>query len=77
MRFEHNKSALDAILHGPEMLADLKRRADAVKHACGDGYESAVDSGSDLHAAVYTYTAKAIRSNAKHNTLVKNLHAGG
>lgn len=76
MTIKVNLAAIEALKTDPKVLADLKRRADAIKAKCGEGYESAVDAGSNPHAAVYTYTAKAMRSNAKHNTLIKNLDAG-
>lgn len=76
MKIDVNQAAIKALESDPKVLADLKRRADNIKERAGVGYESAVDAGNDPHAAVYTYTARAIHDNAKHNTLIKSMDSG-
>lgn len=68
----------DAILKNAAVRQELARRADLVRDAIAhEGYE--VNSGigkSRARAAVIAVTQYARRSNAIHNTLVKNIGSG-
>lgn len=76
-----SKDGARAILNSPEVQAELLQRAEAIKrHAdsIGSGrYAADVQPGINrAHAMVKTTDTLSIRSNAKHNTLVKSLDAG-
>jgi hypothetical protein len=68
----------DAILKNAAIQQELTRRADLVRDAIAhEGYE--VNSGtgkSRARATVIAVTQYARRSNAIHNTLIKNIGAG-
>lgn len=70
-----------AILNSPEVQSELLGRAEAIKEradSMGSGeYAADVQPGRNrAHAMVKTTDAKSVRSNAKHNTLLKSLDAG-
>lgn len=76
-----------AILKSPEVAADVARRTQAVADAANSmypaddahdspGYKAEVTTTDRAHGTVHTNTVHAIRSNAKHNTLLKALSAG-
>ena len=72
-----NSSAARSLLRSPEVLAELKRRADAVATAAGEGNEVALSVGSGrARAAVYTATYDAKKSEAEDRTLSRALDAG-
>lgn len=59
------------------VLADLTDRAERVAGASGEGVVARGSVGKTrARAAVIAYHPKAIRSNAKHNTLLNNLDRG-
>lgn len=77
MTFKMRKSAHEELRRLPKVKADLKRRADNIAAACGDGYVANSGEGKTRsRASVVTATGKAMRDNAKNNTLVRNLDAG-
>lgn len=76
-QFKWVVSEFEAIRRLPGVEAELDRRAEAIAEAAGDGYEwSGSDGKSRSRAGVYPTTFKAIRDNAKNNTLLKALDAG-
>lgn len=77
MKFKWNVGEFQAIRRLPGVAAEINRRAEAIADAAGDGYEwSAYDGLTRSRAGVVTASFKAIRDNAKNNTLVKSLDAG-
>lgn len=64
----------------PKIMAELNRLAEETAAHAGDGFEArpAATTGGRVRgrAAVVTATAKAMRRNAKHNTLLKALGGG-
>ncbi|MDR1954287.1 MAG: hypothetical protein LBQ21_07465 [Clostridiales Family XIII bacterium] len=66
-----------ALLNSSEVRTDLQRRVSAIASRAGDGYVADVQKGKTrLAGMVKTGTIKAIRSNAKNNTLLKSIDAG-
>lgn len=68
------------LLRSAAVEAEIRKRTDAIHAAAGGdaaGYraETAVNSRR-ARGAVYTYDLKAIKDNAKNNTLVRSLEAG-
>lgn len=69
----------------PGVKADLTGRAERLAAACGGsaaGYETSSQQGAKRpqgrwRATVVTATPRAMVSNAKHNTLIRNLGAAG
>jgi hypothetical protein len=77
LRIKHNRKAYRDLLKGPEVQKDIQSRVDAICDAAGDGYECAVnDAPTRARGAVWTATAKAMKSNAKDNTLIEALGHG-
>lgn len=62
----------------PEIAADVEQRARRIAAVAGEGYEdSQVMGKTRARASVITATYKAQLDNAKHNTLLRSLNAGG
>lgn len=81
VRVEINHAAAQALLNGAEVQGELLRRAEAIKaraDSVGSGtYAADVRAGKNrAHAMVKTTDAKSVKSNAKHNTLLRSLDAG-
>lgn len=82
VKFKPNRAAPREVLNSAEAL-DAVERATARVHAAADSMGSAayahdVRPGRNrAHGIVYTPSEHAIRSNAKHNSLLKALHGGG
>lgn len=80
-RIEFNESAIKELLSGPDTVAEIQRRVDAVR-AAASGMYGASDYRGDVkmtdraHGAVWAGDTYARRSCAKHNTLLKALNAG-
>lgn len=78
-----NVDAFHDIRTSPGVRADLERRGRAVLQACGGtaaGYAMSSYLGSKRpqgrwQISIYTATPRAMASNAKHNTLVRNFGA--
>lgn len=67
-----NSKALEALLKGPEVQKELKRRVDAAAKAAGSGYEGTVTVGSTRALGKVTAeTPQAARDNAKNHTLMR------
>jgi len=73
-----NRDAFRQIRLLPEVAADVHDRARRVAEAAGEGYEAfpTQDARNRSRAAVVTTDMKAIRDNARNNTLLRNLDAG-
>lgn len=69
-------SAVREILNGAEVTEELQRRAEAIKKAAGDGYETSLEHTDRSRIRIAPRTAKAFNSNLKHNTLLKAVGAG-
>lgn len=72
-----NEDAILAILRGPEVQADLKRRADRIAETAGPGNASEVVVGSTrARGHVWTDTNEAKVAEATERTLTRALDAG-
>lgn len=70
-------TGVDDLLKSPEVLADLRRRANAIAAAAGEGHEVDVRVGARrARASVRTATFDAMRAEAKDRTLTRALDAG-
>ena len=76
-KIKFNSKAIAALLKDPAVVADLKRRAEAIADAAGEGYDAvSSEPRRRARAAVVTASAAARRDNAENNTLLRNLDAG-
>lgn len=80
VRVKINSRAARALLNGPEVQGDLLARAEKVKakaESIGSGeYVADVQPGKNrAHAIVRTTDLISMKSNAKHNSLLKGLNA--
>lgn len=77
-----NKKGFTELLHHPRVKADLKRRADAIAAAAGDGFRSGeVREGQKgrrrrAHNVVITDSTKGRIRQARRNILQRALYAG-
>jgi hypothetical protein len=77
VRIVLNSPGIRQLLRSDEVEADLKRRADAVAQAAGDGHAASSAKGSNrARASVVTETFDAIRSESENHTLTAALDAG-
>lgn len=78
VRIEWNMPGFRALRTDPAVVADLRRRAENIAAACGEGYIAEANPAPRrrARAAVITATGKAIRDNAENNTLLRNLGRG-
>lgn len=76
-RFEWKPAGFEALRRSPEAVALLEAKVQAAAAAAGDGYVGSVAQGRGRGTlgraigTVYTGDFKAIRDNAKNNTLVR------
>ena len=80
-RIEFNESAIKELLSGPDTVAEIQRRVDAVRQTAAgmygaSNYKGDVITTDRAHGAVWVGDRYAARSCAKHNTLLKALDAG-
>ena len=76
-RIVWNRKAFEALRRSPGVAADLRRRADAIASAAGDGFVAESGQGrSRARAAVIATTYQARRRSAADNVLVRSLDAG-
>ena len=80
--FKWNKSAARQIMNSGEAQAVILQRANGVKRIADSigsaTYAANVQAGKNrAHAIVYTPSKHAVRSNAKHKSLIKALKSSG
>lgn len=77
-KIKWNRDAFRQIRLLPEVAADVHDRARRVAEAAGNGYEAfpTADPRNRSRAAVVTTSRKAMRDNARNQTLLRNLDAG-
>ena len=76
-KIKFNSKAIAALLKDPAVVADLKRRAEAIAAAAGEGYDAvSSEPRRRARAAVVTATDAAREDNAENNTLLRALQAG-
>lgn len=72
-----NRSGVRALLRGVEVQAELKRRADRIAAAAGEGHIVDPHLGPNrARVAIVTDTFEAMRSEATDRTLTRALDAG-
>lgn len=77
VRIEMNRAGVGALLKSAEVQADLKRRAEAIAQAAGDGMDVDVRVGKTrARASVRTGTFEARRAEARDKALTSALDAG-
>lgn len=77
LRLVLNRAGVRALLRSPEVLADLKRRAEAIAAAAGDGMEVSAELGTNrARATVMTVTDDAKLAEATTRALSSALDAG-
>jgi len=77
LQVEMNDEGVRALLKSAEVQADLKRRADAISSAAGDGFEVEENLTKErARAVVITRTDDAKRAEATGRALTKALDAG-
>ena len=76
VRVVHHSKGYRALLVDPKVVADVRRRAERVADAAGEGYVAeSSEPRKRARAAVVTATGKAIRDNAENQTLLRSLDA--
>jgi hypothetical protein len=76
-RIALNHTQLKALLRSDEVLADLKRRGEAIARAAGDGMEVQAWRGKNrVRVTVRTRTAAARRAERDNKALTRALDAG-
>ena len=77
-KIKWNNPAFREIRTLPAVDADMQSRADRVAAAAGSGYEAkrTANPRNRARAAVVTTSYRAIRENARNNTLLRALDAG-
>lgn len=77
VRIKLNRRAMAALLKGPEVQAELKRHADPIAEAAGQGTEVDVHVGKTrARATVRTATFEARKAEATTRALTRALDAG-
>lgn len=78
VRIDLNNDGIKALLRGPEVQAQLRRIAENVQNAAGEGHVVKVYAGSTrARAIVATDTAEAARKENQHRNLTRAISAGG
>lgn len=76
-KLEFNREGFDAVRKSPEVQADLRRRAELIAAAAGEGNEVNTHVGAHrARASVRTETYEARRAEAVDKTLTSALDAG-
>jgi hypothetical protein len=77
-KIKWNRDAFRQVRLLPEVAADVHGRAERIAVAAGDGYEAFPTQAprSRARAAVVTTSFRAIRENARNQTLLRHLDAG-
>lgn len=72
-----NKAGVRELLRSPEVLAELRRRADLIAAAAGDGFEAEATTGPQrARASIRTGTHAARKAEATDRALTAALDAG-
>ena len=72
-----NRSGIRELLRSDEVADDLRRRAEAIARAAGDGHEVDVEVGPNrARAAVITDTLEAKAREARKRSLTSAIEAG-
>lgn len=72
-----NRAGVQALLKDPRILADLRRRADAIARAAGEGHTVDAQIGrTRARAEVVTDTFEAKHAEATRRTLTSAIDAG-
>ena len=72
-----NRRGVRELLRSPEVLRDMRRRAEAIAQRAGDGMEaSAMVGAGRARASVITATARAREAEATNRALTRALDAG-
>ena len=76
VRMHWDMAGFRALRTSPETVEMIKAKVDAVAAACGEGYEATVTQGRNrARGKVSAVEPKAMASNAKNNTILRNLDA--
>ena len=76
-RIVWNLKGFEALRRSPGVAADLRRRAEAIASAAGDGFVAESGQGrSRARAVIIAASPKARRRNAADNVLLRSLDAG-
>lgn len=78
MKIQWNKRNISQVtVRSDGLLSEIDKRVRSIEAAAGDGFIGHTNPGRTRHrGAVVTGDIRAIRSNRKHNTLIRNLDAG-
>lgn len=74
LRIKWNRSGVRSMLRSVDVQAELDRRAQTIAARAGDGYEAGPHPWTTRgRASVITATPKAMRDNARNQTLIRSL----
>lgn len=77
IRIELDKKGVSELLNSPEVLADLRSRAERIAAAAGPGMVVDTFKGHDrVHATVRTDTPEAMKAEAENRALTRAIIAG-
>lgn len=77
MKIRWKVAGFRALRTSPGVTRDIAARAEVIAFACGPGFVARSNTGRNRsRAAVITADARAIRRNARDNTIMRNLNAG-
>lgn len=77
LRLQFNNRGVRGMLNSDGVQRDLKRRADRIAAAAGDGMAASVQSGrTRARASVITETPEAMEREARHAALTRSIDAG-
>lgn len=75
-----SRDALYQLRSDPGVVADLEARIERYRVACGEGYTTSSQQGRKnpqgrWRTTLFTATFRAMRDNARNNTMINNLDA--
>lgn len=77
VKLEFNRAGFNAVRHDPAIVADIRRRAEAIAAQAGDGFEVIeTDNASRAGALVVATTYAARKAEATDKVLTKAIDAG-